>query len=116
MRTEDGLVLADGARPARPGEEIVIYATGLGAVDPAVPEGAAGLPDPLSNAKAGVRVQIQGKEAVVKSAALDPSGPGRYAVIAVVPDDAVPAANAPVVVIASDQATSPAVTMSLGQN
>ncbi len=106
-------MLADAARPAVGGEEVTIIATGLGAVDPKVPDGAAGAADPVSNVLASLRVQIQGKEAPVKSATLVPGKPGRYQIVVTVPQDIAPDASARVVLTLADQAVSSPVTMSV---
>lgn len=109
--TEGPRQLADAGRPAYPGEELVIIATGLGAVDPAVPDGEAGAADPVSNVVAPVRVEVQGREAQVKSAILLPGQPGRYQITAVVPDDVTADASARVVLTVGDQAVSAPVTI-----
>ena len=67
----------------------------------------------MSNVLASIRVQIQGKEAPVKSATLAPGKPGRYAIVVVVPGDIVPDASARVVVTVADQAVSGPVTMAV---
>ncbi len=72
--------------PARNGEEIVLYASGLGAVNPGV---ATGSPTPLSPVSRTVglpTVTIGGKAAEVRFAGLVPGGiPGLYQVNFVVP-------------------------------
>ena len=98
---EDRLVLADVSRPALGGEDVTIVATVLGAVDP------------VSNVLASLRVQIQGREAPVRSATLVPGKPGRYRIVATVPLDTVPDASARVVLTLADQAVSSPVTMSV---
>ena len=113
VKVDDQMVLADAARPAVNGEEVTIVATGLGAVDPKVPDGAAGAADPVSNVLASLRVQIQGKEAVVKSATLAPGKQGRYAIVVAVPEDVTPDASARVVLTVAEQAVSGPVTMAV---
>jgi hypothetical protein len=81
--TPDGLVLADAGRPALAGDEVLIYATGLGKVDAAVRDGAAGPAD--TKVMDTVRVFIQGKEAEVKSAGLVAGDVGRHVIRAIVP-------------------------------
>ena len=110
---EDRQVLADASRPAVGGESVTIIATGLGAVDPKVADGAAGAADPVSSVLASLRVQIQGKEAIVKSATLVPGKPGRYQIVATVPQDVAPDSSARVVLTLADQAVSAPVTMSV---
>ena len=111
VATEEGSQLADAARPAFPGEDIVIIATGLGAVNPAVPDGGAGAADPVSNVVSPVTVLVQGREAKVKSAALIPGQPGRYQIVATLPDDVAPDASARVVLTVGEQSVSAPVTI-----
>ena len=56
----DKVTLAQPGTPALVGEEIVIYCTGLGAVTPAVQEGAPAPTTPLSNTVNPVTVTIGG--------------------------------------------------------
>ena len=106
-------MLADSARPARPAEEVSIIATGLGAVDPKVPDGAAGGAEPVSNVLGALRVLIQGKEAPLVSATLIPGKAGRYRIVVKLPEDLTPDINARIVLIVAEQAISSPVTMSV---
>jgi len=72
------------AAPARNGEVIQIYATGCGAVEPAVPDGMP--PAVLSGAVAEVKVFISVEEAQVQFAGAHPLFPGICQVNAFVPD------------------------------
>ena len=64
---------------------------------------------------ASLRVQIQGKEATVKSATLAatlaPSKQGRYAIVVAVPEDVTPDPSARLVLTVAEQAVSGPVTM-----
>jgi uncharacterized protein (TIGR03437 family) len=78
-RHADGTEVSARA-PARGGEEIVLYAAGLGATTPAVPGGT--VPPPGMNAQVQERLRliIGGREAAVRSAALAPDAVGVYRV------------------------------------
>src|SRR5581483_8703270 len=80
--------------PAVKGETIQIYLTGLGAVTPAVADGAAGRSAPLSTtnvpasnncADNSICVLIAGQPAAVSYAGLAPGLPGVYQINAQVP-------------------------------
>ena len=107
----DGVTLAEPGTPADAGETVVIYCTGLGAVSPAVPDGAPAPPSPLSNTVNPVSVTIGGQNAAVQFGGLTPGFPGLYQVNAVVPSgvsgDAVP------LTISVAGQTSPTVTMAV---
>src|SRR6478752_5271517 len=63
--TADGVNLADNAHPAKAGDTLVLYATGLGPVNPPVKEGLAAPSDPLSLPVNPIEVTIEGKVAKV---------------------------------------------------
>lgn len=72
--------------PARIGEELVLFASGLGAVDPAVP---AGSPSPSSPAARTVllpTIRVGGRLAEVRFAGLTPGAVGLYQVNFIVPN------------------------------
>lgn len=79
--------------PGRPGETILIYLTGLGAVDPPVGDGAAAPTNTLSRITSNVNVYIGGQRATVSFAGAAPGFAGLYQVNAVIPPN-VPAGNA----------------------
>jgi uncharacterized protein (TIGR03437 family) len=107
----DGVTLAQTGTPAVSGETVVIYCTGLGAVDPALPEGAAPPVLPLSNTVNPVTVTIGGRNAPAAFSGLTPGFPGLYQVNAVVPDG-VSGDAVPVVVSVAGQ-VSPVVTLAV---
>lgn len=74
--------------PAAPGETIVLAATGLGATDNPVAEGAAAPASPLANAVAKPTVTINNEQAVVSFAGLQPGEAGIYQINVQVPTDA----------------------------
>jgi adhesin/invasin len=107
----DGVTLAQAGTPANQGETVVIYCTGLGAVTPAVPDGAPAPASPLSNTVNPATVTIGGQNATVAFSGLTPGYPGLYQVNAVVPNG-VSGAAVPVVVTVAEQ-PSPSVTMAV---
>jgi uncharacterized protein (TIGR03437 family) len=86
------------ANPARRGDTILIYLTGLGAVNPSVADGAAASSTTLSNTLAPVNVFIGGVPAQVTFKGLAPGFAGLYQVNAVVPAAAPGGANVPLAV------------------
>ena len=79
--------LVDSAKPAKAGETVLVYLTGLGAVNPPVADGTAGGVNPLSKAVAPVNVYIGGEPATVAYAGLAPLYPGLYQINVQVPPD-----------------------------
>ena len=71
--------------PSQPGETLLGYVTGLGAVSPAITDGAAGPSGTLSNATNAITVTIGGMPATVSFAGLAPTLSGLYAIVFVVP-------------------------------
>jgi len=74
---------ASGSAPAHPGDTIVLYCTGLGAVNPAATDGAA--PKQLSSTLSVPQLTIGGQSAAVSFAGLTPGFVGLYQVNAAVP-------------------------------
>ena len=102
--------LADGSAPVTGGDTVVIYCTGLGAVNPPVALGAAASgPTPTVQP---VVVTIGGQPATVGYAGLTPGFPGLYQVNAVVPAGIAPSGQVPVVLSTAEQ-DSPAVTIAV---
>jgi uncharacterized protein (TIGR03437 family) len=79
--------LVSTAHPAKPGETVLVYLTGLGAVNPPVADGTAGSGNPLSKAVATPDVFIGGIQAAVAYAGLAPLYPGLYQMNVTVPSD-----------------------------
>jgi IPT/TIG domain. len=85
--------LVSAAKPARTGETILVFLTGLGAVSPSVPDGAAGPSGPLSNVVASMNVYIGGVQAPVSFKGLAPGFAGLYQMNVVVPAGAPAGSN-----------------------
>ena len=81
----DGATMAEPASPAAIGEAIVIYASGLGEVNPPVNTGLASPLSPLSRTLNDVQVIVGGIAANVTFAGLAPGFSGLYQINAVVP-------------------------------
>jgi uncharacterized protein (TIGR03437 family) len=73
------------ANPARPGETIALFVTGLGAVNPAISDGAPGPSSTLSAATNAIGVTINGQTATVAFAGIAPQLVGLYQVNVQVP-------------------------------
>jgi uncharacterized protein (TIGR03437 family) len=71
--------------PAHAGDVIIIYCAGLGAVAPAVADGAVTPDAPLSKTVNAVTVTIGGKDAPVSFAGLTPRFAGLYQINTVIP-------------------------------
>jgi uncharacterized protein (TIGR03437 family) len=82
---KSNFTVVSAANPARRGDTILIYLTGLGAVNPPVADGAAASSTTLSNALAAVNVFIGGVQAEVTFKGLAPGFAGLYQINAVVP-------------------------------
>lgn len=107
----DGVTVADPSSPAEPGSEVVLYASGLGAVTPALEAGEPA-PNPPPQVVAPLQVTIGGQRATLVSATLSPGVTGRYEVRVQVPANA-PAGNEIPVILRSNDRVSPVVTMAI---
>jgi uncharacterized protein (TIGR03437 family) len=83
----DGSAVSETS-PARPGEYIILTGAGLGATDATVNDGAAGPSSPLATALSQPTVTINGENAVVSFAGLQPGVAGLYQINVQVPNDA----------------------------
>jgi uncharacterized protein (TIGR03437 family) len=88
--------LVTSGKPAKRGETVLVYLTGLGAVNPPVADGTAGGATNLSKAAGAVNVLIGGLPATVSYAGLAPLYPGLYQLNVVVPADLAVSATGPV--------------------
>ncbi|MDP2997841.1 MAG: SUMF1/EgtB/PvdO family nonheme iron enzyme, partial [Bryobacterales bacterium] len=79
--------LVTAAGPAEPGEMVVLYATGLGAVDRAQQSGQPASLTELSKASNALTVNIGGRATAIQFAGLTPGSVGLYQVNCTVPAD-----------------------------
>jgi uncharacterized protein (TIGR03437 family) len=102
--------LVSAARPASAGEEVVIYATGLGATNPAFATGAPA--NQINTTALPVSVTIGGKAAAVTYRGLSQGWVGLYQINAIVPSGLT--GSQPVVItVAGGYSSRPGVTMTL---
>jgi len=94
-------------RPAKVGDVLIIYATGLGEVNPAVPDGHNALDGKLHVPVAAPQVLIGGVKAKVLGSALSPQFVGVYQINAKIPTG-VPTGNEVPIQLKSGSVTSPA--------
>ena len=73
----DFTVVNEGS-PAKKGETVLVFLTGLGGTSPAVADGTAGGSNPPSRINAGMAVLVGGIPADVSFAGLAPGFPGLY--------------------------------------
>lgn len=92
------------ANPAKRGETIQIYLTGLGAVSPAVPDGTAGSNNAPSLTVSPVAVYLNGQVATVVYSGLAPGLPGLYQLNVTIPSNLVLGSSPAVLAILSAQA------------
>jgi len=102
---------ADASHPASAGDSLVIYCSGLGAVNPAVSTGSAA-PVPAAKATTPITVTIGGQPAPVSFAGLTPTYAGLYQVNVTVPSGIVPGPSVPVVLTGAGL-SSPPVTVAI---
>jgi uncharacterized protein (TIGR03437 family) len=102
--------LVDAAHPAKAGDVLVIYCTGLGEVYPQVPTGNAAPLDTLSYTVNPVSVTIGGLPAAVQFSGLTPTEVGLYQVNAVVPPGIMPGSVVSIVLSSGGQLSTPAFT------
>jgi uncharacterized protein (TIGR03437 family) len=103
--------LAAPASPLKSGENLVIYCTGLGAINQTLAAGTAPPSKPVSTVNT-VSVAIGGKSLPVTFAGLVPGYPGIYQITGTVPSDAPTGDNISVTISVAGE-TSPAVKVSV---
>jgi hypothetical protein len=104
--------LADPKNPVHAGDVISIYCTGLGPVDPAVPEGVAASTTVRSPTVTKVAATVGGQPAGVSFAGLAPGLIGVFQVNVMIPIGVTPGDNVPVVLTEGSQVSQP-VTISV---
>jgi uncharacterized protein (TIGR03437 family) len=92
------------AKPAVAGETVLIYLTGMGAVNPPVKDGTAGGSNPFSNATADVAVLVGGRPCTVLYNGLAPGYPGLYQINVTLPPS-FPVSGSLPLVISTNNAT-----------
>jgi uncharacterized protein (TIGR03437 family) len=106
--------LVTASAPGAPGEILVLFLTGLGAVNPAISEGApggdGGSLGPLNHVTESVEVLVGGVPAIVHFAGLAPGFPGLYQINFEVPQNA-PAGLVTFVVTMDSQQSQAGVTL-----
>jgi uncharacterized protein (TIGR03437 family) len=90
--------LVDAANPAKAGDVVVVYCTGLGATNPVVRSGEAAPASPLAKVATPVTVMIGGQPAAVQYAGLTPGYAGLYQVNVQIPSGVTPGSSVPVVI------------------
>lgn len=103
--------LADSANPAAAGDEILIEASGLGAVNPAFDSSTVPV-SPLPQTVNAVSLTIGGVPVGISFAGLSPDVPGLYYVRAIMPAGIAPGSAVPVVLSAAGE-SSPGATMAV---
>ena len=107
---EDGVTPVTEQRPARPGEVVVLYATGLGAVTPAL---ATGAPSTGNRTSATATVNIDGIPGEVQFSGTAPGFVGLNQINIQIPPNTRPAPNIPVVLsIGGKQSNSVTIAVS----
>jgi minor extracellular serine protease Vpr len=102
------------SQPARRGEVVEIYATGLGAVSNPPGFGNAGSAAPLSRTLGDTTAEIGTTRATVLYSGMAPGLPGVYQVNALVPQDSPTGDRVPVTIRVNEQGLrSPAVTIAI---
>lgn len=109
----DQVTLAEPGTPARAGEAVVIYGTGLGPVSEVVAAGTPAPGSPLARTLRTVTVAVGGKAAQVLFAGLTPGFAGLYQVNAILAADT-PVGDAVPLTIQVDGHDSNAVTIAVG--
>jgi uncharacterized protein (TIGR03437 family) len=88
MRHQDGVTEVTVDNPAQIGETVSVYLTGLGAVNPAIADGAAGPVSPLSYTASTITAYVDGVAVTPAYAGLAPQFPGLYQINLLVPTGA----------------------------
>jgi uncharacterized protein (TIGR03437 family) len=99
--------IADTANPARRGQAIVIYCTGLGSVTQPISPGQAAPSSPLAVTRSPVETTVGGRAAQVVFSGLTPGFSGLYQVNAILAADTPTGDSVPVVITANGRASDP---------
>jgi uncharacterized protein (TIGR03437 family) len=101
--------LVSDANPIQAGDELIVYATGLGRTSPAVDTGAAAPSNPLAAAMVQPDVSLDGAPLAVDYAGLTPGGVGVYQINVRVPGNINPGSSVPLTIQQGGYATTVAV-------
>lgn len=93
--------VVNSSNPANPGETVVIYLTGLGAVTPAIADGTASTGNPLNKAVNPI-VYIADQQAAVLFSGLAPGFPGLYQINVTIPTTITSGSNYPVGILTAN--------------
>jgi len=94
------------SNPIHPGDEIVIYATGLGRTTPDVPAGTPAPYEPLAQVNARPQVKLAGLDLSIFYAGLTPGQIGVYQINAVVPRNVPAGFDMPLTISQGDKTTT----------
>ena len=97
------------SNPAREGDDLVIFGTGLGLTSPAIHAGEAAPADPLSVAAVTPDVSLDGVPLQVKYAGLTPGGVGVYQINVKVPPGIAEGQDVPLVIRQGGMSTTVAI-------
>ncbi len=100
-------VPSDAQAPARVGDILAAFCTGLGAVNPPAPEGQQAPVDPLSRTVNPVTAMVDGRPAQVQFSGLAPGFAGLYQVNFVVPEGTTPGPAVPVTLSVGGKTSPP---------
>jgi uncharacterized protein (TIGR03437 family) len=98
--------LVSDANPIQAGDELIVYATGLGRTSPAVATGAAAPSNPLAAAMVQPDVSLDGNPLTVDYAGLTPGGVGVYQINVRVPGNINPGSSVPLTIQQGGYATT----------
>jgi uncharacterized protein (TIGR03437 family) len=98
--------LVSDANPIQAGDELIVYATGLGRTSPAVDTGAAAPSNPLAAAMVQPDVSLDGAPLAVDYAGLTPGGVGVYQINVRVPGNINPGSSVPLTIQQGGYATT----------
>jgi uncharacterized protein (TIGR03437 family) len=104
--------LVDANNPAKAGDVVVVYCTGLGATSPAMRSGEAAPPSPLARVVTPATVTIGGQPGAVQFAGLTPGFVGLYQVNVQIPSGVALGSSVPLV-ISQDGVPSNAATLAI---
>jgi uncharacterized protein (TIGR03437 family) len=104
-RAENNELVSD-SNPVRAGDELVIYATGLGRTSPAVEAGTASPSEPLALAMTQPEVALDGSPAAVDYAGLTPGGIGVYQINVRIPGRVTSGSSVPLTIRQGGGATT----------